>query len=1111
MMFFGDGQDWTTTMNLGGSDMSLASAHGRLQIPGSLQAQLAAFRRRLRAVKMAEGGLIAAFVLALAFLAMFAIDRAIDTPRIPRLALFALAVLGLVAVPVAAYRWVWGSRRFEQLARILSRTEPRVGDRLLGVLELAHSDSEQARSMRLCEAAIEQVAEDSAHRDFRAAVPRPRHRAWGVAAAIPLTIAIGLFALVPAAASNALARLVAPWRATPRYTFAAVAPLPAKVVVPHGEPFTVGASLAQGTAWHPVKATARLGDQAPVEAMLVDGRYEFAFPAQIAPGWLDVRVGDSRQRVFVDPTHRPELTAVMADVNLPAYLGREKPATKDVRGGAVSLVKGSIARFIATASRDLADAKVDGAPRTPTGPEVQSPETPVDVSRTMEFRWTDALGLAGKAPFALAIAGREDEAPTLSCEGLPRQKVILDSEMLSFKVRAHDDFGVHRVGLEWHGVEDPNVKTPASGEKILAAGGNDKEVLDLPGTFAAKGLGIEPQAITLRVFAEDYKPGRPRVYSPPYTLFVLDPQQHAIWLTEQLSKWHRLALEVRDREMQLHETNRQIRALSEDDLNRPETRRRVENQAAAERSNGRRLNNLTAAGEDLVKQATRNPEFGVGHLEKWAEMLQILKDISGNRMPSVADLLKQAAQAPVANNNPTKGAPMAGKVQGGGGGKPAEMNPGKPPRPPGPTVVDAESQQQPAFEAKGGPTAKKNPSSPSLKLAETTLNGKPTATPPAKDAPPLVDQAVNEQRDLLAEFDKVAEELNKVLANLEGSTLVKRLKAESRAQTRIAGRIDETLGETFGVPSGRVKPAPAKLLVDMSAQEAKGSLSVSVIMDDLESYFERRKFAKFKAILDDMRKQDVIGGLRQLGDDLKKENGLSIALCEFWSDNLDRWAEDLVDPANSGTCPGGKSRDSLPPSIVLEVLQILEGEVNLREETRVAEQARPALAKDDHGKQVRKLVGDQGALRDRVAKVVDRIKALRDGEKVFAYEIDLLGKVEAVMEDAGEILRTPETGKPAIAAETEAIELLLKSKRINPGAGGGGGSDPGGGGGGTTRDSALALLGRGLNEKEVREDRGVSQATGESGPSLPEEYRSGLDEYFNRLEGRNGGSGGGNR
>ena len=43
-----------------------------------------------------------------------------------------------------------------------------------------------------------------------------------------------------------------------------------------------------------------------------------------------------------------------------------------------------------------------------------------------------------------------------------------------------------------------------------------------------------------------------------------------------------------------------------------------------------------------------------------------------------------------------------------------------------------------------------------------------------------------------------------------------------------------------------------------------------------------------------------------------------------------------------------------------------------------------------------------------------------------------------------------------------------------------------------------------MNEKEVREDRGISQATGESGSSLPEEFRAGLDEYFNRLERESG-------
>ena len=182
------------------------------------------------------------------------------------------------------------------------------------------------------------------------------------------------------------------------------------------------------------------------------------------------------------------------------------------------------------------------------------------------------------------------------------------------------------------------------------------------------------------MFVEDYLPGRPRVYSPPYTFYVLTPEQHAIWLTEQLSRWHRQAIEVRDSEMQLHETNKQLRALAAADLDKPENRRKIENQASAERQNGRRLSALVVSGEDLVRQAMRNPEFGVGHLEKWAEMLQILKDISGNRMPSVADLLKQAAQAPseLAGEDRRRAEQrtvMAGQVRASGGRQAAEEKP----------------------------------------------------------------------------------------------------------------------------------------------------------------------------------------------------------------------------------------------------------------------------------------------------------------------------------------------------------------------------------------------------------------------------------------------------
>jgi hypothetical protein len=190
----------------------------------------------------------------------------------------------------------------------------------------------------------------------------------------------------------------------------------------------------------------------------------------------------------------------------------------------------------------------------------------------------------------------------------------------------------------------------------------------------------------------------------------------------------------------------------------------------------------------------------------------------------------------------------------------------------------------------------------------------------------------------------------------------------------------------------------------------------------------------------------------------------------------------------------------LPPSIILEVLQVLEAEINLREETRVAEQARTAQEAEKHGIEAKRLSNSQTGIDKRVKKVVQRIRELPDAEAEFAKEIALLGSVSRVMGEAADILAGPETGPPAIAAETEAIELLLQSKRINPRGGGGGGANPGGGGTGTTQDSALALLGPGLNPKEFRESQDTEQAVGDSGAKLPEEYRHGLDQYFNRLE-----------
>src|SRR4051794_1082176 len=154
-------------------------------LPLVLETKLADFRRRVWLVKLAEGLLAALFGIAISYLLVFALDRFFETPGWLRLTLLVAgaATLGL-GLPLKWHRWVWRQRRLEDAARLLRNKFPRLGDQLLGIVELARMDHAVAgRSERLVEAAMAQAADAVKDKDFTHAVPAARHRHWGWAAA----------------------------------------------------------------------------------------------------------------------------------------------------------------------------------------------------------------------------------------------------------------------------------------------------------------------------------------------------------------------------------------------------------------------------------------------------------------------------------------------------------------------------------------------------------------------------------------------------------------------------------------------------------------------------------------------------------------------------------------------------------------------------------------------------------------------------------------------------------------------------------------------------------------------------------------------------------------
>ncbi len=1127
-----------------------------LPLPPALEAKLADFRRRVWIIKLLEGLLAAVFGLALSYVLVFVLDRFFDTEGWVRglLLVAGAAVLGL-GLPLKWHRWAWRQRRLEDAARLLRQKMPRLGDQLLGIVELARMDAETGRSERLVQAAMAQAADAVKDVPFEEAVPEDKHRPWGIAASAGLAVAILAFFVVPAAAWNALARWLTPWREVDRYTFAKVEALPKRLVVPYAEPVNLKAQLTKDTEWSPQTGAVKVQDQPPVKAGLANQGYDFALPPQKKDAPLDLRVGDVRKTIALAPTQRPELKTLQARLTLPEYLQYTTHPVIEARSGSLSLLKGAQASFELTASRNLASATMDNQAQPVEKGQVITAAAPVKENAEHIFTWKDADGLAARDPLALKVRAVEDDPPRVLARRDSQEQVVLESEVVAFDLEIADDFGVKRAGLEWKGVADEEGHQGAKGESVSGAGAPERKELNVRGTFCAQRDGIPPQSLEVRGWAEDYFPGRERSHSPGFVLHVMSKDDHAIWMTEQFGKWLQASRETYEHEQRLHETNQELRAMSPEELDRPENRRKVAQQAAAESANGDRLGRLNDAGKKLIEQAARNDAFDAKRLENWAQMLKALKDIAGKRMPNVADLLKQSAgakggpagkdpqsqqqqqqqqqanaqpqngqqnkgqqqqQQPGKQGEPSKGSdssskPQAPQVTQGEQPKSGEQKPQDPnakPPPSAPSVADNEKSHFKKDETPPEPGKPQAPSAGKLGLPQTTLESppqKPGEKKPKEDQPATVaqqklDNAITEQKDLLDAFAKATDQLRELLASLEASTFVKRLKLAAKKQQAIAGDLNTGTLQAFGEDKRKVVEKIASKAVEIAQREVDQSGVVRVIQSDLEAYFQRKQDQRFKTLLEQMKKTEVVAALARIGDDVKANlSGRGINASEFWADTLDRWAEEMVGAAEAGESKDSKPQESLPPEIVLKVMQVLHDEMELRDETREAENGKPAMDKKDYFKRASGLALKQDDVGRRTYEAAQAISKLPKAQ-AFRKEMKLLAQVTEVMGDAYKILDKQDTGGPAIAAETEAIELLLEARRQPPGGGGGGGSSPGGGGSGAATSAALADIGPGADTTAHINERETGQSTGKAGKEFPDEFKSGLDAYFNALE-----------
>jgi hypothetical protein len=901
-------------------DDSPTAKQQRAPLPESLKGQLNTFRSQLWRVKAAEAILAGCFGLLFSYLLVFGLDRLWATPPLVRLAiLIGGTSLFVFFAPYWIHRWVFGHRREDQLARLIARKFPRLGDRLLGVVELqSQEESKDSLSPALRNAAMRSVASQAKGRKFEKALPNARHRSWSLAVIATFAIAGAALVLVPKAGMNALKRWLLPLSDTPRYTFTKIDPFAAEIIVPHGEPFEIELTLSSDSDKRPPNGSARFGIQDPVKSPLLANRsYLFSFPGQAEDGTVSIQIGDARHAIRVIPTTRPTIGSVSANVTYPEYL-ELKDKRLDLRAGSMSVVVGSQVSLQAKtienreldfgtltvrilpklSARDVFD-DLDGELSSPeevieeesppTDPEtfslrivgtaMSSPPIVIgDAPTELQLNWRDSYGLDDEGGHRVRVEPLEDQSPTAYIQGVERQLVMLATDTVSFEILTEDDFGVREIGYEWAGqFTKPTDETPSRGHRVLKKGAPDLRRVSETVEFSPFALEIQPQKLVMRAFVEDYFPGRGRLYSEPITVYILTKDEQA----QLLKQFDRIIGELEDaarREQNNFDENRRLEQEDAEDLQDEPNQERLEQQESKEGENVEKMEELSERMEKLLSDALRNGEVGSETMQKMAEAMQNMQELSQQDMPQVEQELREAQD-------------------------------------------DRSTPEQ----------AKKD-----------------------------LQEAIEEQEKVLEKMRKTIESANEANEKFEASTFINRLRRAASEENGIAATLVKAIeadrGEStiVGLSIEELDPADQRIVGELSMQQRRTASDVRWIQEDLGHFYARTQKEEHKELMEAMRTSQIDSGLEETREKIAMNRTFeAIGRAKKWAAKLTEWA-DILDPPKDSSAGGGDGEggndqglDDNDFEFMLKIMKMIQTEQDIRARTRALEQLRRTLHLQD--------------------------------------------------------------------------------------------------------------------------------------------------------------------
>lgn len=882
---------------------SSSSSQHLADLPESLRKQLAAFKRQLWSIKITEAVLAGLLGLLISYGLVFLLDRFWELSPWLRLTIL-LSGMSIAAVfaPIWINRWVFKHRRENQIARLITKKFPLLGDRLLGVVELQHQDDMQkAISPELRRAAMQTVAKETQKRELGAALPNHWLHSLGTTTAIIAIAATTAYIRYPEAGKNALQRWFLPLSDTPRYTFTKIdtSKIPEPLYVPYDEPFSVSLPLATDTKQRPKAADARYGAEQWQRYALNQHAYLLRFPGKRDKSSIELKIGDYRKKLPVVPVQRPKLLSSSAIVHFPDYLMRGNEEI-DFNTGVIDALVGSEVSIRATFNSPLSHAitspvTVDYINAQPSSEQqeidaetinIERPSTldikhvisgsdvvidPIQINRaeyTLPLSWRDKFDIAARKPTSLTIRSIVDKIPSTYLHTDQKNFYLLHDEILTLEIHAKDDFGIKNCGIAWQtrsnapSQQKTNAKTYFSGDpyKTFLA---EKCSID----FIA--LDIPAQTIALTSWVEDYNASNGRIHSPPVYIHLLNKVEHAKRQRHLLESSLQELDEAMRQERQLTDTNELLKETLKNPntsaQEKAESKKTLSQQKMKEAENKDSIEKIAKKLEDIFKESAKNDSINKKTLKDISDAAEAMQQMSQLDMPEIEMMLGQALN-------------------------------------------------------------KKN--------SDEATNKK-------------LKQAVEKQKELLKKMAKTMKKFERAKEKLEAGSFANRLKQAARDERSIGNVIIDKNQLAGGLHYAQLDPAVRRATRQIYTKQKQITSDISWIIEDLNYFHLRTQQEEYKKIHDSMVKSGITDSLAELEKLIEHANGYRVLNnSRKWAKVLSEWAKQLENTStrSGGGSGGGQVSEDQDFEFMLRVMRMIQKQQKIRARTRALEQLRRGIS-----------------------------------------------------------------------------------------------------------------------------------------------------------------------